>query len=129
MDNNISPITIIHWNARSLFANLAEFKIFLYSKKPHLACISETWFKPKYKPTFVDYQVFRQDRLNAKGGGMLMLCRSTVNCSMIPLLPYQNSTLEYQAIKIHLQNHSLHILSIYNLNSNIPISRRIRFLC
>lgn len=112
MDNSLTPLTIIHWNARSLFANLAEFKIFLYSKRPHLACISETWFMPKYKPTFVDYQIFRHDRLNAKGGGMLMLCRSTVNCSKITLLPYQNSTLEYQALKLHLEKSSLYFIHL-----------------
>lgn len=85
---NFSKLFIIHWNARSIYSNLSEFKIYLYSKKPHLVCISESWLIPTRKPSFVDYVSLRRDRQNARGGGLLILCRHDVPHSLITLNPY-----------------------------------------
>lgn len=113
-----SNFQMIHWNARSLYCNLSEFKLFLYSYKPHLVCISETWLISSRKPTFVDYVSYRQDRVEGRGGGLLILCRENVKHTLLTLNPFQNNRLDFQAIRIFLTNSTLDVISIYNSHPN-----------
>ena len=49
-------LTIVQWNSRSLGRRISEFKIFLYTRKPDIVAIQETWYKSKNKtPSFISY--------------------------------------------------------------------------
>jgi len=66
-------ITILHWNARSIFKKLPELKQYLagLTMRPDVICIQETHLTPKYHPVFPNYTILRQDRppVKGKGGG------------------------------------------------------------
>lgn len=125
MDHSSSQLLIIHWNARSLYTNLLEFKIYLYLKKPHLVCITESWLIKSRNPTFINYVSYRKDRHNARGGGMLILCRADISHSLININPFHPSNLEFQAIRLNFSSHSIDILSIYNPQPRIQFHREL----
>ncbi len=105
---------IIYWNAHSILSNLSEFKILLYTKKPAMAFISETWLSNKHSLNFINYSLIRQDRLLRRGGGILFLIRKDVIYKQITLNPYANGTLEALALVIHFDGFQCAILGIYN---------------
>ena len=118
MDNNLK---ICHWNARSLKANLAEFNKFLSTHSPHIVCICETWLTYNFNPKFLNYTLYRQDRLLGKGGGMLILVRKEISHNILDLTPYQECHMEIQALQIFLDDSTYSILSCYNPCVNVNI--------
>ena len=81
-------ITILHWNARSIFKKLAELKQYLpgLAMLPDVICIQETHLTPKYHPVFPNYTILRQDHppFRGKGGGLL-ICIKTSEFSEVNL--------------------------------------------
>ena len=75
MDSHNS-ILLIHWNANNLSCRLGELKVLLYTKKPHIVCVCETWYNDNYNPKFIGYSLLRKDRQMGKGGGLLMIIRN-----------------------------------------------------
>lgn len=116
MAANSPQLSLMHWNARSLCsgAKLSEFKLYLYVVKPHLVCISESWLVAGCKPSFINYVVYRSDRLVGRGGGMMLLCRADVSHSTIALRPFPGFHLECQALRLSFQSGVVEVLSIYN---------------
>lgn len=108
-----SSLQIIVFNCRSIYTKLSEFKLYLYRKKPHCVCLTETWLIPDKLPTFVNYQCFWKHRQNGRGGGIGMLIRSDV-----PVLPTNFTTyddiLETQKQTIVLDSSVFEIINIYN---------------
>ena len=74
-------ITILHWNARSIFKKLPELKQYLagLTMLPDVICIHETHLTPKYHPVFPNYTILRQDRppFRGKGGGLLICIKTS----------------------------------------------------
>ena len=65
-------LKIVQWNCKSIHAGsrLQELKIYMYSKKPHIACISETWLNTDSIPiNLIGYKVIRKDRPNGERWG------------------------------------------------------------
>ena len=94
MDSELNRnLHIVQWNARSIKQNICDFTIALYTSKPDIAAIQETFLKPntKYKkdPAFISYDIIRKDRLDRTRGGLMMLIRKNLiytekNYSAIP---------------------------------------------
>ena len=71
-------LKIFQWNCHSLYQRLSHFKLKLYSLKPHIACLCETWIKENYLPKFINYSSFFSNRSCQIGGGLAMLVRNDV---------------------------------------------------
>ena len=102
-----SNLHIIQWNAHSLNNCQFDLKIAIYTTKPHIVVIQETWLKTKNKtPSFESYDVLRLDRDIRRGrdregyGGLMMLVRKDLNYSIKKFNPFNNGILEIQAITI-----------------------------
>ena len=82
-------ITILHWNARSIFKKLPELKQYLagLTALPDVICIQETHLTPKYRPVFPNYTILRQDRppFRSKGSGLLICMKTSLDFSEINL--------------------------------------------
>ena len=83
-------ITILHWNASSIFKKLPELKQYLaagHTALPDVICIQETHLTPKYHPVFPNYTILRQDRppFRGKGGGLLICIKSSLEFSEVTL--------------------------------------------
>ena len=114
-------LKIVHWNCRSLLTKLSLFKLFLYSEKPHLVCLCETWLSPALEPKFINYYPLYAHRpAGHLGGGLAFLIRSDVTHSSLPLPPFPGGHLECAALTVHLTNSpSLSVLNLYNVNHSI----------
>ena len=81
-------ITILHWNASSIFKKLPELKQYLaagHTALPDVICIQETHLTPKYHPVFPNYTILRQDRppFRGKGGGLLICIKTSLEFSEV----------------------------------------------
>ena len=111
---------MVMWNSHSLYNKLSQFKIFLYTNKPHIVCICETSLKPDRLPNFINYTCFFNFRLRHNGGGTAVLVRNDVTAQEKKLNAYNNGRLEIQAVTVHgINNKFIDILKIYNPNFDI----------
>ena len=109
-------ITIVQWNSRSLKRRISEFKLFLYTRKPDIVAIQETWYKNKNKtPTFISYEHIRKDRINRPAGGIMLLMRDHLQYEEKAITEYNgNKSLEVQVITVKMQNSTMDVVNIYN---------------
>ena len=97
---------------------MGEIKLMVYSKKPHVVALSETWLI-NCMPKFVGYECSWQNRVGF-AGGLGFLIRRGVMTTPLNIKAYDNGYLEYQAIKLRLENGSyINILHIYNPNKPV----------
>ena len=110
---NKNSFSLIQLNCRSIRNKLGEIKLMVYAKKPHVVVLSETWLT-KYIPRFVGY-VGDWNNRNGFAGGTGFLIKSGVAYRTLFLTPYNNGYLEFQAIKIDLEEGGcLNLLHVYN---------------
>ena len=84
MDSNLNIDT---WNCRSTVSNLSLFKVFLYSYKPHIVCLCETWLKPSRERSFINYFSIWTHRAGPqRGGGIAFLIRNDIHHSQKALM-------------------------------------------
>lgn len=109
-------LTVLQFNCHSLVNKLPHFKIKLYTLKPHIVCLCETWLSPSSQLRFINYSVVYKHRAGAHpGGGLAILIRNDVSHQHLDLRPYNNGFLEWLAVRVSLNSgHSLDILNIYN---------------
>lgn len=112
-------INLLSWNCRSLCSKLSRFKIKLYTLKPHIVCLCETWLKQSYLPSFINYFPYYVHRKDKNGGGIAILVRNDVSCKNKELILFPNGELEVQAVTVHSDREILDILNVYNPNCNI----------
>ena len=112
-------LTVLQWNAHSLYNKLEDFKVKLYKYAPHLACICETWLKSNREPNFSNYDKYLCNRTTHNGGGIAILVRKDLINSPMNLNHYHNGMLEIQAITIKSFNKSLQIINLYNPNRDV----------
>ena len=122
-----TAVNIFQWNCRSIKENTArraELKILAYVHKPHLLCISETWLaQGNPTPDLIKYpKIFRKDRQNREGGGLLTLVREDIIAKEIDINTRQNSIIEAQALEITLKYEKIKLLHIYNPETHININ-------
>ena len=115
-DNNLR---LISWNCRSLYNKLSLFKVKLYSTRPHVVCLNETWLKPDREPTFINYRTFFNHRDSSTGGGLLTLVRNDLTVVRKELEEFTGGKLEIQCVTVFGYNRITDILNIYNPNENI----------
>ena len=119
-------LNVVQWNCRSIKQNPVrreELKMLILKYKPHILCISETWLTKEIKtPEFQGYKnIFRKDRVNKEGGGLLILTREDIKADNIQINCRQNSIIEAQSIEITLSREKIKLLHIYNPEDTIEI--------
>ena len=115
-------LNIIQWNCKSIHApgRLSELRVLMDSKKPHIACISETWLTVNKNPVNIKgYKTFRKDRPRGHAGGLLFLIREDVGFNHFNIDNISN-ILEAQAIVISLGRDDVKLLHVYN-----PVNRLV----
>ena len=113
---NNRNLRVITWNCRSIYNKLFEFKRYIYTRKPDVICLQETWIREPYTPSFINYQGFLKNR-NGRGGGIAIYVRNQLVVDEIILQQAVNGQLEIQAVRIKTTAAStIDILNIYNPN-------------
>ena len=94
----------------------------MYTKKPHIVALQETWLHNNSKQIkVIGYSLIRKYRTNREGGGLLFAIRNDIQHREIPLTEPPNNTIECQAIEISVAHDKIKILNIYNPTTNIEI--------
>ena len=112
-------LKIIQWNCKSVNATgrLSELKVLVYSKKPHIACISETWLNVHNSVNIKGYKILRKDRIRDHAGGLMFLVREDIGFRNFNIDNISN-IIEAQAIEISLGRDNVTLLHVYN-----PVTR------
>ena len=111
-------LSLIQLNCRSLNNKLGEIKLLLYTLKPDLLALSETWIT-NCEPRFFNHTCEWNHR-GGRGGGLGFVVRRGIQYRNIELIPFIHGVLECQAIEMVLVNRSkLSVLNIYNPNLNV----------
>lgn len=93
---------------------LSELSNFILNRD--IVCLQETWLKAKDITAFGGYHVFRNDRELVTGGGVAIICRSTLDPSVIKLQCLEMAELEYSAViinKVRIGGKKLVVISAY----------------
>ena len=94
----------------------------MYTKKPHLVCLQETWLhNDSKKMKILGYNIIRKDRTERGGGGLLFAIREDLIYREIKLTEPQGNTIECQAIELSIAHDKIQILNLYNPTSTIEI--------
>ena len=117
----INNLNILSLNCRSIHSKISEIKLLIYTKKPHVVCLCETWTSPGKEYSFINYSAIWSHRTASRGGGLAILIRSDI-ISFTKTLVHLNNPLEVQAVSIKMQNTELDIMNLYNPNQNIDIN-------
>jgi hypothetical protein len=118
-------LKIMQWNCHSLRNKLSNFKIYLCTNKPQVACLSETWLSADYEPSFVNYTpIYMHKAATHAGGGLAILVRSDVSFLNLNLQPYPQGNLEVCGVKLFLKNTNVpfSIINVYNPCQNISVA-------
>lgn len=110
---------VISWNCRGMMGKLAEISNFILNY--NVICLQKTWLKNKDVIEFGGFEVLRGDRLVDVGGGVAIICRSSLDPSLIRLNFMDTQVFEYVSCvinKIRINNKPLLVISIYRPPSN-----------
>lgn len=116
-----SDLNILYWNARSINAHKEELEVIL--KGVDIFVCVESWLKPDIKFNIRGFNVFRKDRENMRGGGILFLVRKKYAYKEITIPNAIHDTVELSGININNISPPLNIFTCYrtpghNLNQN-----------
>ena len=81
-----NKFTAAHLNVRSLPKNIAEFSEIICKTDFDVVAASETWLSkntPTDRYTLNNFNIFRQDRKNKRGGGVALFCRDHYKAKII----------------------------------------------
>ena len=127
---NMDNFSVVLLNCKSLTAKLSEIKLLIYTTKPDIVCLSETWIRGTgHEPSFVNYSALWKHRGTVEvGGGLAVLIKQNVQFQEINLQQFPNGKLEVQGIRIFgARGESIGILNLYNPNENITEREMIHY--
>jgi len=114
-----SQLEIYQLNCNGLRGKVSELKIHVYTRKPDIVCLCETWLK-KNEPKFLGYQTSWLHRLGEKGG-LGILIREDVRFQHKQVVPFPSGFLECQLVEIFTKSDSINILNMYNPCKNVSL--------
>lgn len=118
MDNN--DIKILQWNCRSILSNKGSFELYICENNIDICLLSETWLNKHHNFKISGYNIFRNDRIDRKGGGVAIVLKKTIAFKSIIIPPIEGA--ELVAISIESKDHSkITFISVY-----IPPNSKIK---
>ena len=112
-------ILLLLWNARGINANIVEFQNYLYRSSPHIVCITETMLRNNNKVKFKGFQVFRKDRAEGRGGGIIILIKNGFSAVENNIDIMENGHLEVLSVRVKLDSGWVDIFTFYNPCRNV----------
>ena len=105
-----SPLSILHWNSRSLIPKFNELKLLNEEHHFDIIVITETWLQPRHNIQFRHYLTIRNDRKDGKGG-ICILVNKKFDLTYIEMTTNPQSH-DTQYILLKILDYAL--LAIYN---------------
>ncbi|GFV20460.1 hypothetical protein TNCV_4142211 [Trichonephila clavipes] len=105
-------MNIIQWNCRGLKNKFIWLNIPPFSEAD-IWVLQETFLSIHDNINLPNKIIFRKDREDRSGGGLLIAVPSNISAQQIPIQIQQTRELEILAIKIHVRNISFYTVNIY----------------
>lgn len=107
-----SYLRLAYWNACSVNNKKPEIETFLQEHNIDIFLISETFLRPQIHFNIANYVTYRYDRDDGPGGGTAILVKR--NISHVELQLPDLIAAEANAIMVHMDRHTLKIISFYS---------------
>jgi exonuclease III len=108
---------MVQLNCNGISGKLSEIKMYIYTKKPDIVCLCETWLTDMSRqPVFVGYDLHWQNRNRGERGrgGLMTLIRKDIKYKIKQLVLCPTGGLELHAFTLSTSLGSLDIVNIYN---------------
>lgn len=106
-----NSLNCVFWNANSLQNKLTEFQNYLMESEIDVALISETHFKSNKVIKIPNYNVYRRDRDNNRGGGVAIFVKQNIHHHLLPNA--DSNRIEVIGIEIITTEGKVNLFSIY----------------
>lgn len=113
-------LSFFFWNARSLIRKTQELHTFLRDSLPSVVGVCETWLPSHLSLHFQGYSMYRQDRQQRRGGGVLLAVREELVHSQLPIPPRSDNHLEVVAVRVGLWEGWITVAVCYNPGGAAP---------
>ena len=126
-----SMISVIQLNCSGLYGKLTEIKILVYSRKPDIVCLSETWMSENSQlPYFIGYDIRHLSRNagNRARGGLMILVRKDIKFKDLQINRFNNGKLEIHGIVLSSVLGDISVLNIYNPNEAISTGEFLHYI-
>lgn len=100
--NILNNLNIITWNSKSIRNKYFEFLNFLNSQKVDVALVTETWLTNVDTLPSSDFQCYRVDRSEQRGGGVAIFVKRSIQHSLLPVI--RTRLIENVGISVKLLN-------------------------
>lgn len=104
-------IKIVQWNARNFKHKLNE--LLLRSQDTDIFLISESWLDFRDTISVRGFDVIRSDRIGCRGGGVLILVRSSIKYSILNNIPDCRGGVEICGISIYTEFGKISLIALY----------------
>lgn len=107
---------MLYFNARSIRNKLSDLESYIAnsSEPADVICVTESWLKPNDTFVFSGYIVLRKDRENQKGGGCIIMIKSSLNINYVELSATCSIEIEFIAIDICTSQEKTRLAVIYS---------------
>ena len=119
--NSEKNILLIQLNCNGIQNKLIEIKLYIYTNKPDIVCLCETFVK-RCEPRFVGYKGFWCNR-EGNRGGLAILIRRDIPAREKNLTPWSTEvqSLEYQCLQVYMKQQWITIMNVYNPHQDISL--------
>jgi len=122
---------LIQINCNGISRKLSEIKLLVYTKKPDIVCLCETWLNDQSRqPVFIGYNTVWKNRggdARARGG-LMFLIRKDIKHREKPLNLYENGKLELIGITVATSWGEVDIINLYNPGKDIQTDEFIHYI-
>lgn len=123
----IVMFSITSWNCRSVRNKFHILKMSPF-KESNILAFQETFLKPNLNFTVKGKTIYRSDRMNRTGGGLLTAVDRSLPSQVIDSSNIRSGDCEALIIKIHINNKDLTIANIYIPPDNLDVNWLERIL-
>ena len=116
------------FNARSIANKQSELNSYVFSKQlPEIVAITETWLNDGIRFTALsnNYNVFRQDRISGKGGGVLFALNSNLRYKFVDKFSEFNSECIVIDVQIDSSNYMRYVIVYRPPDTNLEDSKHL----
>lgn len=126
--HNNTEFKMLHWNANGIsnFSKLKQFELLLERENIKIASLNETFFTEEHKPYFENYCLYRNDRQDARGGGVALLIHRSIKHKNLSL--FNTKLVENISIEITINSRPFVITSAYSPRYTSNLSNDILLL-
>ncbi len=110
---NSANLCVLQWNSHSILNKLHWFKNPTFTK-PQVLVFQESFLKPGLSFNLPNKIIYRKDRKNLRGGGLIIAIDSKISSREFEFNNLISSDVEILAVKIFIKNICITIVNIYS---------------